>query len=104
MCACVSECECEAGGHTEARRRLLHGETSVFSRTSRVSTLEYLNDEASKEQSSGWEPQQLGELLLHSWLTRQEVRRGVTEKARGLYMDGGNQSKHVEDRPELKAS
>lgn len=37
MCASVSECEREAGGHTEARRRLLHGETSVFGRTSRVS-------------------------------------------------------------------
>lgn len=37
VCASVSECEREAGGHTEARRRLLHGETSVFGRTSRVS-------------------------------------------------------------------
>lgn len=36
VCARVSECEC-VGGDTEAHRRLLHEETSVFSPASRVS-------------------------------------------------------------------
>lgn len=48
------------------------------------STLECLNCEASTVQSGWWEPQQPGELVFHSWLTQQEARWWVSEKARGL--------------------